>query len=94
VTDVPAVGFDLDMTLIDSRPGIREAYLALTAETGVFVDADLAVSRLGPPLRTELSCFDRSVGRVVWRRGVGVSWWCGGGGSYLPLWMAFLRMTG
>jgi phosphoglycolate phosphatase len=54
VTDVPAVGFDLDMTLIDSRPGIREAYQALTAATGVFVDADLAVSRLGPPLRTEL----------------------------------------
>jgi phosphoglycolate phosphatase len=52
---IPAVGFDLDMTLIDSRPGIREAYLALTAKTGVFVDADLAVSRLGPPLRTELS---------------------------------------
>jgi len=50
----PAVGFDLDMTLIDSRPGIRAAYRALTARTGVFVDADLAVSRLGPPLRTEL----------------------------------------
>ncbi|MCO8273381.1 HAD family hydrolase [Actinoplanes sp. TRM 88003] len=49
-----AVGFDLDMTLIDSRPGIRAAYQALTAETGVLVDADLAVSRLGPPLRTEL----------------------------------------
>ncbi|MEU8240651.1 HAD hydrolase-like protein [Actinoplanes missouriensis] len=49
-----AVGFDLDMTLIDSRPGIREAYLALSARTGVHVDADLAVSRLGPPLRTEL----------------------------------------
>jgi len=49
-----AVGFDLDMTLIDSRPGIHAAYQALTAETGVFVDADLAVSRLGPPLRTEL----------------------------------------
>ncbi|GLY05916.1 MULTISPECIES: HAD family hydrolase [Actinoplanes] len=49
-----AVGFDLDMTLIDSRPGIREAYRALTARTGVHVDADLAVSRLGPPLRTEL----------------------------------------
>ncbi|GAA0523955.1 HAD family hydrolase [Paractinoplanes ferrugineus] len=43
------------MTLIDSRPGIRAAYRALTAKTGVFVDADLAVSRLGPPLRTELS---------------------------------------
>jgi phosphoglycolate phosphatase len=50
----PAVGFDLDMTLIDSRPGIHAAYRALTAETGVFVDADLAVTRLGPPLRTEL----------------------------------------
>jgi phosphoglycolate phosphatase len=52
VTD--AVGFDLDMTLIDSRPGIHAAFRALTALTGVFVDADLAVTRLGPPLRTEL----------------------------------------
>lgn len=50
----PAVGFDLDMTLIDSRPGIHAAYRALTARTGVFVDADLAVTRLGPPLRAEL----------------------------------------
>ena len=50
-----AVGFDLDMTLIDSRPGIAAAYRALTAETGVHVDADLAVSRLGPPLRTEIA---------------------------------------
>lgn len=49
------VGFDLDMTLIDSRPGIAAAYRALTARTGVPVDADLAVSRLGPPLRTELA---------------------------------------
>ncbi|GAA2694409.1 HAD family hydrolase [Actinoplanes palleronii] len=51
---IPAVGFDLDMTLLDSRPGIRAAYRALTARTGVFVDVELAVSRLGPPLRTEL----------------------------------------
>ncbi|MBU2667628.1 HAD family hydrolase [Actinoplanes bogorensis] len=43
------------MTLIDSRPGIRVAYRALTDKTGVFVDADLAVTRLGPPLRTELA---------------------------------------
>jgi phosphoglycolate phosphatase len=49
-----AVGFDLDMTLIDSRPGIAAAYRELTARTGVHVDADLAVTRLGPPLRTEL----------------------------------------
>jgi phosphoglycolate phosphatase len=54
VTRATAVGFDLDMTLIDSRPGIAAAYRALTAQTGVYVDADLAVSRLGPPLRTEL----------------------------------------
>jgi phosphoglycolate phosphatase len=50
----PAVGFDLDMTLIDSRPGIAATYQALSARTGVHVDADLAVSRLGPPLRQEL----------------------------------------
>ncbi|MBF5028684.1 MULTISPECIES: HAD hydrolase-like protein [unclassified Micromonospora] len=49
------VGFDLDMTLVDSRPGIAAAFRALTARTGVHVDGDLAVSRLGPPLRTELA---------------------------------------
>lgn len=49
------VGFDLDMTLIDSRPGIRATYQALAAETGVHIDADLAVSRLGPPLEEELA---------------------------------------
>lgn len=53
-TAAPAVGFDLDMTLIDSRPGIAATYRELTAQTGVHVDAELAVSRLGPPLRTEL----------------------------------------
>ncbi|NUK12594.1 haloacid dehalogenase-like hydrolase [Streptomyces lunaelactis] len=49
------VGFDLDMTLIDSRPGIHAAFLALSAETGVWIDADLAVTRLGPPLEQELA---------------------------------------
>jgi phosphoglycolate phosphatase len=49
------VGFDLDMTLIDSRPGIHAVYLALSAETGVPIDADLAVTRLGPPLELELA---------------------------------------
>ncbi|MER7515031.1 HAD family hydrolase [Streptomyces sp. NPDC126499] len=55
LTAAPTVGFDLDMTLIDSRPGIRAAYVALTAETGVAIDADLAVSRLGPPLEHEIA---------------------------------------
>lgn len=51
----PVVGFDLDMTLIDSRPGIRACYQALSQRTGVYVDADLAVTRLGPPLAEELA---------------------------------------
>ncbi|MET7872854.1 HAD family hydrolase [Streptomyces cyaneofuscatus] len=49
------VGFDLDMTLIDSRPGIAAAFRALSAETGVHVDEELVVSRIGPPLDTELA---------------------------------------
>ncbi|MFI6447945.1 HAD family hydrolase [Kitasatospora sp. NPDC050543] len=48
------VGFDLDMTLLDTRPGIRATYVALSAETGVHVDADLVVTRLGPPLEQEI----------------------------------------
>ncbi|MFE9253806.1 HAD family hydrolase [Streptomyces sp. NPDC006879] len=49
------VGFDLDMTLIDSRPGIKAAWEALSAETGTFIDAELAITRLGPPLDEELA---------------------------------------
>lgn len=49
------VGFDLDMTLIDSRPGIKAVYEALVAETGAAIDTDLVVSRLGPPLEEELA---------------------------------------
>lgn len=48
------VGFDLDMTLIDSRPGIRACLRALSARTGTYIDADLVVTRLGPPLAEEL----------------------------------------
>jgi phosphoglycolate phosphatase len=48
------IGFDLDMTLIDSRPGIRKVYDLLAAETGVFIDSDLVVTRIGPPVEQEL----------------------------------------
>ncbi|MCL8015105.1 HAD family hydrolase [Streptomyces sp. AS02] len=48
------VGFDLDMTLIDSRPGIHACYTALAEHTGTYIDADLAITRLGPPLEEEL----------------------------------------
>ena len=48
------VGFDLDLTLVDSRPGIAATYRALSESTGVYIDADGAVTRLGPPLEVEL----------------------------------------
>ena len=49
------VGFDLDMTLIDSRPGIKAVYDLLAAETGVEIDSELVVSRLGPPVELEMA---------------------------------------
>lgn len=49
------VGFDLDMTLIDSRPGIVATLDALGSETGVAIDAALVVSRLGPTLEDEMA---------------------------------------
>lgn len=51
----PVVGFDLDMTLVDSRPGIHAAYVELAARTGTYIDADLVVTRLGPPLEDEMA---------------------------------------
>jgi uncharacterized protein len=48
------VGFDLDMTLIDSRPGIAAVMAQLSAETGVHIDTGVVTSRLGPPLEDEL----------------------------------------
>jgi uncharacterized protein len=49
------VGFDLDMTLIDPRPGVLATFAALSAELGVPIDGELAASRLGPPLEVELA---------------------------------------
>ena len=49
------VGFDLDMTLIDTRPGIAAVWDALALESGVELDSATAVSRLGPPLDEELA---------------------------------------
>ena len=49
------VGFDLDMTLVDSRPGIAATYRLLGALTGVEIDADAVVARLGPPLEQEIA---------------------------------------
>jgi phosphoglycolate phosphatase len=49
------VGFDLDMTLVDSRPGIRASMDALTRETGVPIDVDVVINRLGPKLEWEMA---------------------------------------
>lgn len=50
-----SVGFDLDMTLVDTRDGIRAALRLLAAETGRPVDVERIVGRLGPPIAHELA---------------------------------------
>src|SRR3954462_1850639 len=55
MTATITVGFDLDLTLVDSRPGIAATYRALTERTGVYIDAEAASHRLGPPLDVELA---------------------------------------
>lgn len=52
-SDALVVGFDLDMTLIDSRPGIAAVWDAVSERTGVHIDSAVVVSRLGPPLAHE-----------------------------------------
>jgi phosphoglycolate phosphatase-like HAD superfamily hydrolase len=54
MTQAP-VGFDLDMTLIDSRRTILEAFACLAADTGVAIDPAEVTSRLGIKLEAELA---------------------------------------
>jgi uncharacterized protein len=49
------VGFDLDMTLIDTVPGFDATLRALGAELGVKFPVAEMTARLGPPLETLLS---------------------------------------
>jgi uncharacterized protein len=44
------VGFDLDMTLIDTAPGFRDVLTALGAELGVDFPVEEMTAKLGPPL--------------------------------------------
>jgi phosphoglycolate phosphatase-like HAD superfamily hydrolase len=44
------VGFDLDMTLIDTRPGFSATLRALGEELGIAFPAEEMTERLGPPL--------------------------------------------
>ena len=49
------VGFDLDMTLIDSRPAIMAAFVALSNEVGTRIDLEQVDARLGVKLEDELA---------------------------------------
>jgi phosphoglycolate phosphatase len=44
------VGFDLDMTLIDPRPGMIAVMKALSEQSGVALDGEYFAAHLGPPL--------------------------------------------
>jgi phosphoglycolate phosphatase len=62
VTACPAdrdgpVGFDLDLTLIDSRPAIMAAWTALAAETGTTIDLAEVDRRMGSKLEDEAACW-------------------------------------
>jgi phosphoglycolate phosphatase len=48
------VGFDLDMTLIDSRPAILASFAGLARDTATAIDLDAVDSRLGIKLEDEL----------------------------------------
>ena len=49
------VGFDLDMTLIDSRPAIMAAFAALAGEMETVIDLTAVDSRLGIKLEDEVA---------------------------------------
>ncbi|WP_344862573.1 HAD family hydrolase [Amycolatopsis ultiminotia] len=60
------VGFDLDMTLIDSRPGMAAAMNALGTESGLPLDGERFAANLGPPLDDILRGFEAPEERIPW----------------------------
>jgi phosphoglycolate phosphatase len=53
------VGFDLDLTLINSRPAIMAAWSAVSAELGVQIDLAEVDQRMGIKLEEEVSYWPR-----------------------------------
>ena len=51
------VGFDLDMTLIDSRPGVAATFAELNRVLGTAIPGDELAERLGPTLEMEMAAF-------------------------------------
>ncbi|UJW34854.1 HAD family hydrolase [Saccharothrix sp. AJ9571] len=58
------VGFDLDMTLIDPRPGMVAALDALAEESGLPLDGEHFAANLGPPLDAVLRGFEAPEERI------------------------------
>ena len=66
------VGFDLDMTLIDSRAAILASFAGLARDTDTIIDLAAVDSRLGIKLEDELTFWyppdQRAAAAVVYRR--------------------------
>jgi phosphoglycolate phosphatase len=66
------VGFDLDLTLIDSQPAILAAWAEVARETGVPIDPDSVIRRLGIKLEDEAAYWfppgERDVAAAAYRR--------------------------
>jgi len=64
------VGFDLDMTLIDSRLAILASFAGLGRDTATAIDLEAVDSRLGIKLEDELACWyppdQRAAYFLVW----------------------------
>lgn len=66
------VGFDLDMTLVDSRPAVMAAFEALARETGTSIDLAAVDSRLGIKLEDEVGYWypadEQAAALAIYRR--------------------------
>jgi phosphoglycolate phosphatase len=66
------VGFDLDLTLIDSQPAILAAWTEVARETGTRIDLDSVTRRLGIKLEDEVACWfpsaERDAAAATYRR--------------------------
>jgi phosphoglycolate phosphatase len=66
------VGFDLDLTLIDSQPAILAAWTEVARETGTRIDLDSVTRRMGIKLEDEVACWfpagERDAAAATYRR--------------------------
>jgi phosphoglycolate phosphatase len=58
------VGFDLDMTLIDPRPGMIAVMRVLGEQSGIELDGEYFAAHLGPPLEQGLAACGAPADRV------------------------------